>query len=81
LVQSGTADNVTPQAEIEAWYRRKPGVETIFYEGAEHGFDVESLKDRRVLRPPPLVEKRYRMQYQTTVGAASFAKLVDFLLR
>ena len=79
LVLSGTTDNVTPKADIERTYANKNQVKLVFFEQAEHGFDVPSLAKRRTMRFPPLIGKKYSMHYHEQAATQAFEMLLHFL--
>jgi len=81
LVQTGEIDNVTPAKNIETTYGNKKNVELIVYPNARHGFDVESITEKKKLQIIPLISKKYYFQYQNEATIKSKERLIDFLIK
>ena len=83
LVMTGGADDVVPASEVRttADTARAQGCEVTLevYPGAQHGFDVESLKRKRVARLLPLVGPKATFQFDADAAADAEGKLIGFL--
>jgi dienelactone hydrolase len=80
LVQTGEADNVTTAKNISNTYDKKSNVEFIIYPDARHGFDVESITEKKKLQIIPLFGKKFYFQYNEQASKKSKEKLIEFLL-
>lgn len=81
LVQTGEIDNVTAVKKVQSTYGNKKNVELIIYPNARHGFDVESIKEKKKLQIIPLISKKYYFQYQKEAALKSKEKLLEFLMK
>lgn len=85
LVMTGGADDVVPASEVRATAEaaRAQGCDVALevYPGAQHGFDVESLKKMRVARLLPLVGPKATFQFDAGAAADAEGKLIGFLMR
>lgn len=83
LVMTGGADDVVPASEVRATVEaaRAQGCEVTLevYPGAQHGFDVESLKRKRVARLLPLVGPKATFMYDADAATDAEGKLMGFL--
>lgn len=80
LVQTGALDNVTPSINIKNTYGNKNNVELIVYPEALHGFDVESIIDKKKLQIIPLFGKKFYFQYNEKAKLLSNERMINFLL-
>jgi len=80
LVQTGEIDNVTTAKNIENTYGGKGNVELIVYPDARHGFDVESIIEKKKLQIIPLFGRKFYFQYNAQASNKSKEKLIEFLL-
>lgn len=80
LVQTGEIDNVTPAKNIQNTYGNKENVKLIIYPNAQHGFDVESIIEKKKLQIPPLLGRKFYFQYHKEAALESEEKLLQFLL-
>ncbi|MEZ5290907.1 MAG: dienelactone hydrolase family protein [Vicinamibacterales bacterium] len=83
LVLTGTADDVAPWTDVSTWVRgRTPtaaAVDLRGFDGAHHGFDVESLTRRRVVRLLPLVGPKATLQFHPAAARLATMALEEFL--
>lgn len=79
LVLTGADDDVTRAAPIREKVDGKGDVDIRVYEGARHGFDVESIREAREVRLLPLIGPSATFQYHEGSAAAARAALVQFL--
>jgi dienelactone hydrolase len=85
LVLAGEQDDVVRAKDVESLVRDRPEgappVELHMYRAAHHGFDVASLKKRKVVRILPLVGPRATLQYDPSAAADAEKRLLEFLSR
>ncbi len=85
LVLTGELDDTTPAGEIRRLVSERPAgsasVDLVVYPGAHHGFDVDSLKQRRTVRLLPLFGPSATLQYDETAAADATQRLIRFLVR
>lgn len=85
LVLQGTADNVTPEADLRSFMASRPAesaaLDVASFEGASHGFDVPSLEPARNMRFPPFVGPRVTFAYDAAAAASAHSALASFLRR
>lgn len=85
LVLTGEADDVTRVQDIQTLLKKRPpssaAAELHTYPGAQHGFDVASLTQRRRIRLLPLVGPQATLQYHQPAAEDAAKRLQDFLRR
>ncbi|MBL8760410.1 MAG: dienelactone hydrolase family protein [Phycisphaerae bacterium] len=79
LVLTGADDDVTRAAEIRGKVEGKGEVEVRVYEGAGHGFDVETIREAREVRLLPLIGPSATFQYNEPAASAARSALTEFL--
>jgi dienelactone hydrolase len=85
LVLQGTADNVTPEADLRSFLAARSAAsstaDVVALVGASHGFDVPSLEPARTIRFPPLIGQRVTFGYNAEAAGNAYSALDDFLRR
>lgn len=83
LVLSGDRDDVIPPARTEAfvhaWAAAGSSVEWQHYAGAAHGFDVESLRDGRTVRPLRWFGPSATLRYDKRAADDAEQRMLAFL--
>lgn len=79
LVLTGDRDDVTKAGEIRAKVEGKGDVRVRVFAGAQHGFDVESIREAREVRLLPLIGPSATFQFDESAARASRAELSEFL--
>lgn len=78
LILTGKADNIVKAEDVKKYWN-SPNTKIVMFENAYHGFDVESLKEGKSLRFPPLIGKKFTLEYNEKAANKSIMQLIDFL--
>lgn len=79
LIQIGQEDNVVVAQKIKCQIENEAKAQLIIYPNSSHGFDIESLKEERKIKFPPLVGKKYSFKYNRESASLARIALYDFL--
>jgi dienelactone hydrolase len=79
LILTGGSDIITPHKETERYFKEDPKVRIRVFENAHHGFDVESLKDAKIGKIPPVIGKKYIFKYNENAAKQAVSITLSFL--
>lgn len=79
LVFIGGEDNISQRDMLESTFADCDLCETVTYEHAAHGFDIESLREAKSVRMPKLFGKKYTFKYDPEAAARAEIRLLEFI--
>ncbi len=81
MILTGESDDVTPVDDIRKWAKTAPSTTLRTYVGAQHGFDIASLVERRTMRLVPFIGPSATFEYSPTAAQDARERVNDFLLQ
>ena len=80
LIQTGDKDKVTNVDNLKSQIVSTTKVTIIIYPDCYHGFDIESITEKKSFRFPPIVGKTYSFLYNKDASDKAKQRLFEFLI-